>query len=550
MSRPKNPRPSNPFPNLFLASDTDKLKEFNNQLSEILIKEMDEAYKILAAGEVEEYIAGVNDIIARNFDIDEKITAIDLLQEVSLVESLQEGLKCKADQITFTGSFATNRDAVPVLNVIFPEFDYTKKCLPEITEYPVDTPLTVPEKKSYVSSFNQLLANALFGKVGKEDLHCAISNPPEVNISWLSSSEFQSQKGFTITKDYRCAIPPFFQNYILSADQLSEAGGKKHFIFNSPAANASEPLFFHYIGAALDDSETVAYVSGKKMFFVKNGAFNPSVLLHETMHWLGVHHAQKNPNLQRFLRSWGIKVGDPYPSISGYSSIILGNDKNFKNYIDDTDVTRGDNRQSYLRPFDVLLLEALRHKRMVCLPEREAAGYVVDDANITRSTGQECAAKYISELEKHSFETLPSSSQRILAQSFQRIVGVEIPITLAEIALQSLCESSNPDNEIAQRMRNYVISKNGIETLRTVIRSGINLLTMGVRPMAAAVVLESGVHATATIGKKVCKTISEKTGFSDSAIAKRLEENANYISTYVPEDMCVNFYLAWPWFTP
>jgi len=209
------------------------------------------------------------------------------------------------------------------------------------------------------------------------------------------------------------------------------------------------------------------------MFFAENDAFNPKIILHEVLHWLGIKHAQNNPNLEKFLKEWGVKVGDPYPSISGYSSVILDNEKGFKNYIGDNDVMRSDTRQSYLRPFDVMILETLRHKRMVCLPQREDAGYVVDDTNITRSIGQECSTDYMSELEKHSFETLPSSSQRILAQSFKRVVGVEIPLTLAEIAIQSMFEASEPSNEREKARRDFILSENGIDTLRRCVRAVI-----------------------------------------------------------------------------
>jgi len=45
-----SPRSFNPIPSLFLASDPDRLKEFNENLSSIIMRKMDEAYNLLAGG--------------------------------------------------------------------------------------------------------------------------------------------------------------------------------------------------------------------------------------------------------------------------------------------------------------------------------------------------------------------------------------------------------------------------------------------------------------------------------------------------------------------
>jgi hypothetical protein len=168
------------------------------------------------------------------------------------------------------------------------------------------------------------------------------------------------------------------------------------------------------------------------------------------------------------------------------------------------------------------------------MPERREAGYVVDTKDISRSVGQECAASHVAELEAHNFNTLSTPSQRILAHSFKRLTGIEVPIVLAE-ALLTAYKIDDPEQS---DLRKLITSENGINGIKTILRTLTNLITMGVTPTVASLVLQGGIP----LSSQICQDISLMTGFSNSKTAKLMGEASEYVANHVPETIRKNLF--------
>jgi len=198
----------------------------------------------------------------------------------------------------------------------------------------------------------------------------------------------------------------FYKLYILASDQSSHAGGRQHFRYiDASDQTATHPSGgFYDITSVARGSEAARASSANDIEFNSDrgeAAMSLWIQLHETLHSIGIGHAHDNPKLKEFLREWGFKNGDHFPSMSAYSSEVT-------THTALNDALNYDPRYVYYRPYDVLLLEARRHRAMVYSKERQELGLkslgyisdnlVVDSSNITRTKGQEAMAKYLEEL--------------------------------------------------------------------------------------------------------------------------------------------------------
>ncbi|MES2961190.1 MAG: hypothetical protein V4694_02285 [Pseudomonadota bacterium] len=526
----------NPIPEIFLTGNPDEVKKFNEALSQVIIGKMDAAYEILASGQVEDYVEKVDQIIAESFPTEAKFTLNDLRPEASgnIVGFLKDISACEFEKYSLNKKALTDRNGIPVFKVDFPRVrtnldDYISQC--QDPAIPTDTPLTPLAQTSYINHFNQFIA----GIVTKSNPHAALvkvlENPPHVSPNEIPIS----------TQNY-CTIPPFFQNLVLASDELSKAGGRKYFKYVESDSRQEDVSFMHNVySQPAGLSSARAWVGGVDNLYFNNDygstPYSNWYLLHETLHSMGMGHVQDDEKVRVALKEWAIKTGDPFPSISGYSDQVITNDGPVKNFFSIEDMMRGDSRYAYYRPYDVLYLETKRHEKMICLPQREQLGMVIDSANITRTSGQESMSQYLKELQDSSFETLSTSSQRIIAHSLKRLVGVEMPIAVAGIAVEEILQYYKTDDPEQYRLRKFITSENGINAVKSLVRAGANLATMGVNPTIASFMLQGAIGVGSEIGKNVCGVVSKQTGFGESEIAKRFTEASEYISSYVPPEV-------------
>ncbi len=189
-------------------------------------------------------------------------------------------------------------------------------------------------------------------------------------------------------------------------------------------------------------------------------------------------------------------------------------------------------------PYDVLFLEAKRHQRLLCMDKRRELDLVVNSSSLERSSGQECIVDYMSNLKSHSFDTLSESSQRILAHSLKRAMCIEVPTILASEFI-GYAFGGNPDQpEEQNRIQKFITSQNGIKAIKALMRTSCNLVSMGVEPTAASFALQTGV----CIAENTFNLIANKTGLAETEVAKKFQETAEYISSYVPEVIRENLF--------
>ena len=101
---------------LFLTKDPDEVKKFNEKLSAEIIGKMGKAFKFLAEGDYDGCTDSVNKIIEESFPADSTVTIDDIVGKSSYADYLENLTQCTSLQ-----PVATDENAVPVLNVIFPD---------------------------------------------------------------------------------------------------------------------------------------------------------------------------------------------------------------------------------------------------------------------------------------------------------------------------------------------------------------------------------------------------------------------------------------------
>ena len=549
----KNPKPFFPFKNVFIASDPDNLKSFNDNLSKKIIEKMQEAFDShLSKGEFEKYVETVNQMITQLFPTNNKVTIQDVVNNPKLADSLKEISNCSV----LSNSSKTDQNGIPVLDIFFPQPNSSEDAKCEFGQYIFNEAPNVLDDGSYVfSNLNQFFARTLFGNPAQKGLACDVANvaPPQ-NINYdlnLTSDQTYSYN------QYKCTSPAFLQNFIATIDQISaNVGGRPHFVYNTIQAHNSSK-FPHYIGFDKADSESeasgyVQVIDEKWMMHLQSelgygtGA-NLHIVTHETLHWLGMGHPHEVEVTRKFLEEWSVKNGDPSPSVASY-----GGDYLFKETLNVPTFdhrVRNDDRFAYLRPYDVLFLEQKRHEKLLCMDQRKELGLVVDQSSLSRSAGQQCAFDNYQELKNHSFDTLSESSQRILAHSLKRVMCIEVPVMLASEAIiqcfggrdsdnqQNLDEGEgNPDTR--GRIQKFITSENGIAATKNLLRTLCNIVAMGVNPTVASFALQTGVQVAAG----TFNLVAQKTGLDESEVAKRFKETSEYISEYVPEVIRKNLF--------